>query len=466
MRFFHLCILLMALNLHSFAQPAFIVREHKKYYIKVNPDTYQVTFSGEDGTIYKGTPDLNSLDYNKVFDRAILQKGKVPPARQPFAKIAVHHVPGNFTLVGTGSGTLMLDVLKNQQIRIKPGNYSYINIKKADHVKIDATGVKLTGGKLDVEDGLNQVEIWGLTIENQEGKGIEISGFSNDVYLHDMVFRNITDFVISYRYNGIYDGTPASASKNFKFERLHGEHISRLFSTDGGFSEAGIINLMEGFKMISCKVKNSPDLGSVVWIAAGQDYEIADNVVDQVNVGLTDGKAASGNHNGIWHIVGNGSFHDNKVTNHQGNAIRAWLISYGSEMKTVSIYNNKVWQSYKYGAFEVQATPEIQEYLAKYPRRVSPAKTKVYNNTVGSLNTSREWEGQLLDLYNTLGPVEYYNNLGFELNRPNQKTTDMINYNGSGTTFKSYGNIYKASSNQAVADKINFHSLFKGVGAP
>ena len=456
----------MALNLHSFAQPAFIVRKHKKFYINVNPDTYQITFSAGDGTIYKGTPDLNALDYNKVFDQAVLQTRKSTPAKQGPAKIADHPAPGNFTLVGTGSGTLMLGILKNQQIRIRPGNYSYINIKKADHVKIDASGVKLTAGKLDVEDGLNQVEIWGLSIENQQGRGIEISGFSNDVYLHDMVFRDITDFAINYRYNGIYEGTSASASKNFKLERLEGDHISRLFSTDGGFSEAGIINLMDGFKMISCKVKNSPDLGSVVWIAAAQDYEIAGNVVDQVNISLADGKATTGNHNGIWHMVGNGSFHDNTVTNHQGNALRAWLVSYGHEMKTLSIYNNRVWQSYKYGAFEVQATPEIQEYLAKYPDRVSPAKTKVHNNTVGSLNTSREWEGQLLDLYNTLGPVEYYNNLGFELNRPNQKTTDMINYNGSGTTFKSYGNLYKASFNQAVADKLNFRSLFKGVGAP
>lgn len=469
MKYFYISLFFLLYSFSAFAQPAFIIKGDQKFYIKVNPKTFQVTFKGEDGSVYQGMPDLNTIDYQKVFDQSVLKPGKTAVASQPgisaapLAKTAVADT--SFTLLGAGSGILRLGKLSGQKIKVKPGTYDYINITSANHVKLDLSGVTLAGGKLDIDDGLNDVEIWGLKIRDQKSRGIEITGFSNDVYLHDMEFDHVGDMVINYRYFGFYNGTPASASKNFRLVRLRGKNISRLFNVDGGFKPEGIMNLMLNFKMSNCTVMNSPDLGSMVWIAAGQDYEIFQNTVNEVNMDFPDPNAPHGYHNGLWHIVGNGAFHDNKVTNHQGNAIRAWAVSFGQDMKTIRIYNNKVYNSYKYGAFEVQATPEIQEYLKKYPKRISPAKAKVYNNTAGRLNTAKDWEGQMLDLYNTLGPVEYYNNLGFEMNRQDKATTDMINYNGAGTSMKMSGNIYRSLATQAVTDKVTFKSRFKGVGA-
>jgi len=474
LRFFHLYIVLFFIAFQAFAQPAYIMKNDKKYLVSVDPKTYQVTFKAEDGTTYSGLPDLNAIDYSRVFDQSKLISGQSPAIQSSIAAqktnlsndTSAAGAVEEFSSMGEGSGILRLGKLSHQRIKIKPGIYEYINITSANHVRIDARGVILKGGKVDVEDGLNDVEFWGLRIEDQKLRAFEIMGFSNNVYLHDMEFENIGDIVINYQYHGIYDGTPASASKNFRLERLQAKNVGRFVNIDGGFKSEGIMNLMLNFKMSNCRIVDSPDLGSVLWIAAAQDFDIHHNYVNHVNYHFPDPNAPNGYHNGMWHVVGNGAFHDNIVTNHQGNAIRCWAVSYGSEMKTVRIYNNKVWNSRKYSAFEVQATPEIQEYLVKYPKRVRPVRTKVYNNTAGKLNVAGDWEGQLLDLYNTMGPVEYYRNLGFQLVRVGQATTDMINYNGSGTTMKIYGNVYQKSASQAVSDTVRFKSKFKGVGAP
>src|SRR5690606_4195055 len=164
-------------------------------------------------------------------------------------------------------------------------------------------------------------------------------------------------------------------------------------------------------------------------------------------------------HNGIFFIQGNGHFHHNKLINYQGNAIRLWPYSRGSEPKTVEIHHNICYNTRKYGAFEIQA----------FERNIVPGKTtfvnaKVYNNTVGKMNTSRDWDGQILDLYSMQGgTLEYYNNLGFEL-YSEQNITDMIHMGGPKIT-KNSGNIYKNQWSDAVVDVVNFVSKIPGVGA-
>src|SRR5690606_32028546 len=125
----------------------------------------------------------------------------------------------------------------------------------------------------------------------------------------------------------------------------------------------------------------------------------------------------------------------------------------------VEIYDNIVYNSTRYGAFELQATPSIRE-LSTF----KPANAKVYNNTVGKLNTGtpKFFEGRLLDLYNTDGTVEIFNNLSF-----NNRDEHLINKMSGPNTkiIKNENNKYYWNSNEAVFDLNTFKSKISGIGA-
>lgn len=413
--------------------------------ITYNVESNKITYS--DGKI--AYPSIASTDFVKAYATAI-----APP------------VDPAFVSVGTGSGQLFLDPLTNINVKIVPGNYSYIYIPKATNVKIDGTGVNLPGGSIDIgqADGL---EFWGVSVSDQSFRAISIQEHSSNVYFHDMSFKNIGDYTISYHNEGVYDGTDQTASKNWKMERLTFENTSTGFFCRGALTDGGVTNLMKNFKFLNCVIKNCPGIGNVVWMGNVEGYEISGNKIDNINRAFSDPNAPNGYHNGIFLMRGNGSFHGNKITNHQGNAIRAWGMSYGTEVKDILIYNNVVWNSWKYGAFELQVTPEIEAYLAQYPSRIKPTKAKVYNNTAGHLTTSQDWDGVMLDLYQTMGTLEYYNNLGFEMYKQNpiyHPVGNMINMDGS-TIIREENNHYFATQQEAVVDTVNFVSLLPGVGA-
>lgn len=404
----------------------------------------KITYS--DGKV--AYPSIASTDFVKAYATAV-----APPVDPVFVN------------VGTGSGQLFLDPLVNINIKIVPGNYEYISIPKATNVKIDGTGVKLPGGSISIGQA-DHLEFWGVSVTDQPYRAISIEQHSNHVYFHDMSFKNVGDYTISYHNRLIYDGTDNTASMDWKMERLTFENTSAGFNCNGGFAEEGIMNLMKNFKFLNCVVKNCPEIGNVVWMGQVENYEVAYNVVDNINRSFGDPNAPNGYHNGIFQMIGNGSFHDNKITNHQGNAIRAWGVSYGTEVKDVLIYNNVVWNSWKYSAFELQVSPDMQDYMTLYPMRIKPTNAKVYNNTAGLMNTSHDWEGVMIDLYQTGGTLEYYNNLGFEMYREGTyfPVGNMTNMGGP-TIIREEGNHYFLTQQQAVLDTVNFQSLVPGVGA-
>ena len=164
-------------------------------------------------------------------------------------------------------------------------------------------------------------------------------------------------------------------------------------------------------------------------------------------------------------MYGNGSFHDNKVTNHSGNLIRAWGASFGTSVKDILIYNNTAFNSQKYSAFELQLPPWMAEYADKYPARLKPTNARVYNNTAGQMNTSKDWDGQMLDLYNTRGSLYYFNNLGFNMNKTQGPVTDMINNMSDVVIYRNDGNVYKSGWQDAVNDTNNLKSKITGIGA-
>ena len=160
-------------------------------------------------------------------------------------------------------------------------------------------------------------------------------------------------------------------------------------------------------------------------------------------------------------MQGNGHFHNNKLTNYQGNAIRAWVYSRGNTPSAMEFHNNICYNTRKYGAFELQ----------QFSRNIISGKTtfvnaKVYNNTVGKMNTSKDWDAQILDLYTFSGTLEYYNNLGFDLyltgNRP---ITSMINQMADVRITVNSNNKYYPNQADAVTNTTSFVSKHSGVGA-
>jgi hypothetical protein len=158
-------------------------------------------------------------------------------------------------------------------------------------------------------------------------------------------------------------------------------------------------------------------------------------------------------------MIGNGKFHDNIFTNYQGNMIRAWVFSRGTSPATVEFFNNIAYNTRKYGAFEIQG---FDRYLIS--GKTTVVNAKVYNNTVGKMNTSKDWEGGVLDLYNYGGTLEYYNNLGFDL-KLSKQFTDMINNMSNTKIIKNTNNKYFESASEAVVDLESFASKYSGIGA-
>jgi hypothetical protein len=413
-----------------------------------------VLFAQQPARSGKGEPASFRIIYGKL----VYVPGKRAAAEVPAPTAR------KFIGTGKGMGVLTLDGLSNTNMKIKPGTYSGIDIINPKHVKIDARDVIIEAGTLDIFQATD-LEISGLSLINHNYRAVNIRGFCNKLYFHDMNFKNIANTTISYEYNGIYDGTDKTASMDWKFERLTFENTGTGFSAGGGFDSAGIRNLLKNFKFLNCTIRNNQGIGNIVYSGAMDNYEIAYNTIDNINHTFPS-NAPNGIHNGIFMIMGNGSFHDNLVKNHQGNAIRAWGMSYNNKVGDISIYNNVVWNSWKYSAFEIQVTPDMAAFLKSYPQWATYTNARVYNNTAGHLNTSKDWEGQMIDVYNTGGgTLQYYNNLGFEMNRSQGEITNMINFNGETKLIKNAGNRYFKTMKQAIRDTLSFRSLYKGIGA-
>lgn len=352
--------------------------------------------------------------------------------------------------IGTGSGKLTIIDVEGKNLVIKPGNYSEIMIKGVSNTSIRGNGeVKIRGGIINLIN-TNGLNFSGISIENSQ-KGIIIKESVNNLKLTDFNFKNISSTVIKVDIQKKYDGTPQSFSSNIHLDKINGENVRSLFQGNGGIRNDGFYGLIKGFKFTNSKVINSPHLESAVYLNCGEDFEISNNIINNVNIG--DKK-----HNGIFHVRGNGKIFGNKITNHQGNAVRSWLFSITKPNSVVEIHDNIVYNSEMYSAFEVQVTPAI-----KQSNSFVPANAKVYNNTVGRMNSGPEYyEGRVIDIYQTYGSVDVYNNLYFDmrdnlvsLNQSHGKYTDVTEKN----------NQYFDKATDAVYNLINFKSKVPNIGA-
>lgn len=362
--------------------------------------------------------------------------------------------------VGEGFGDLVIDgnlltTPGNSLIKIKGGVYNNINISNitGEHGVVTITNnglVRMTGdGQMRLKN-LSNVVITGngtdgiskgFLFEDMKYRSIEVDGVLNNFTLQYMSFKNIGDNVFTYHYNQDYDGSEGSYSKNLKFLHNDCDNTGQFISGAGSVDGANIKGYIKNIEIAHLDFKNSPDVGTIVWLGNVEGYDIHNNTINNINT-------KNNNHNGIFLLNGNGKFHNNKISNHQGNAIRAFGFTVGNEPKNVLIYNNIVFNSRKYSAFEVQsfATNII-------PKRTTHINALIFNNTCGNLNLSNDWQGNVADVYNLIGGTcKVFNNLAFNLPGPH-----VIAGQESVLKPVAYNNLYfKTSKEAGIVDEQEF----------
>ncbi|WP_231490805.1 hypothetical protein [Pedobacter sp. Leaf170] len=410
---------------------------------------------------------------NGLVTEPVAETPIIPPTVAPTPTTPVSVTPSY--QVGTGSGDLTidgktLDLSTIKLIKIKGGNYLSVNIQNINGTASQPIYI-VNDGQVTITNGLitnnitnvslvgdyNESPKYGIAFKNNPFRAIKMYGKMSGVTLQSLRFTNIGDYCIAGESdNGrslAYNGTSSTRTENFKILNCIFENTGSIVfggSLNGAGEDTGFFKDVE---IAYNTFKNSPDIGSAINFSNVQDYNVHHNIVDNVNT-------SNNNHNGIFYMQGNGKFHDNKLTNYQGNAIRMWVYSRGSTPATVEIYNNICYNTRKYGAFEIQ----------EFSRQIVSGKTtyvnaKVYNNTVGKMNTNRDWQGQILDLYNYGGTLEFYSNIGFDLVNDNGPITRMINNMSDVKIVKEENNKYSANYSGVITDLVNFNTLFAGLGA-
>ncbi|WP_214226802.1 hypothetical protein [Pedobacter sp. B4-66] len=385
-----------------------------------------------------------------------IQTPEAPPTSIPNEDTSlVPPITGKTIIVGTGSGNLVINgaTLKlgcGDRIKITKGAYKSINIQNIQstdgcpimiingglvELKGNNAIMNLTNLKNVIISGTGDPTIkYGFQFHDNAYRSILISRPYNNATIQNASFKNIKDWVIIYNnQNTKYDGTEASYSKNLKFLNIYAENTARLINFPGSAEWGAMNGLIKGLEIANLEYNNSPTVGSIAWVGNVEDYSIHHNRVNNIN-------SANNEHNGIFQMMGNGKFYNNYISNHQGNAIRAWCYSIGTTKKEILIYNNIVVNSRKYSAFEVQTVPAYVTSGLTY------VNVKVFNNTCGNLNTTKQWYGNLVDVYSLQGGTcQVFNNIGFNFpaSNPFNKT---INQQGV-TKSEDLGNLYFATSN-------------------
>jgi len=294
--------------------------------------------------------------------------------------------------------------------------------------------------------------------DNNRDRAVILSGNVNHFALAHMAFKNLgVHGAIYYAGDKVYDGSENSYLTGLKFHHLRSENCKGLIQFGGGISESSIKGLIKELKIFNLDITNCPEAKNVVSIGMASDYEIHDNELSHINM-------KNNEHNAMFFVVGNGKFYNNHISNHQGNAIRAWVVSIGNQPKEMEIYNNIVVGSRKYSAFETQSPPRFM-----IPQKTTYVNVKVYHNTCGSLNLSQDWYGVVLDAYSLLGgSCEVFNNLVFDLPAPHPKS-NFVSYMSMETSkLVVRDNLYFPDAKSVgFADKVSYklNPTSKAVGA-
>jgi hypothetical protein len=371
-------------------------------------------------------------------------------------------VVGRTLAVGTGTGNLVIDgstmgLKCNDLIKVKGGTYNGIdvqninagcpiNIKNDGLVQIAGNGdhMHITNvSNLTISgDGTTGIAQGFVSRDNPDYHSIILNGATQNLTIQYFSFSNIGNIVIYNVGTTVYKPGVTSSYTD-------GLHIlnntctnTATFIQFGGDVIAGVITgLIKNLEIAGLNFSNS-NCGVVVFAANADTYDIHNNTINNIN-------QTNNNHNGIFMIKGSGSFHHNLVQNHQGNAIRAWIRSFGTTPQDVLIYNNVVVNSRKYSAFEVQSfAAELSPGVTSY------ANAKIYDNTCGNLNLSKDWYGVIVDVYDLFGGTcNVYDNVGFNFPAPNPSSF-IVNQQSTTTPVLS-NNVYFTTAAAAGISDVN-----------
>jgi len=296
----------------------------------------------------------------------------------------------------------------------------------------------------------------GVVFSTWNMEAFVLKGITNDLhFINGNVTKTNRPFVK-------YDYLGSKQLSGITFDKMVLDNTGSLFDSQGGYKDSveqlalGIIN---NFKVTNTTIKNSPNQGTFV-VVKGEDWLFENVTVDNVAV-------TSGQHAHILVLMGNGIIRNSIVTNHRGSFNRVTAYNLTTANKKSVFTNNIVDSSTRYSAFEVFYLPDE---VYKKAGLFYPSSVLIYNNTIGRLGwTDKIWENVGVDIYDSRGAVEFYNNLCYNLySNNNNANPSLINYasrDAKDPLVKSYGNVYKATWQEAVENLNSFKSKFNGVGA-
>jgi len=325
----------------------------------------------------------------------------------------------------TLSDLATLSDVENQNFTVKTGisdkGFSFKNMKN----------VAISGlGKCQFVSNY-RVGSFGSGISNLKLSGFDFNGIPDYAMTNDL--RNIA----------YVPGDNKTYIDGLILDAITATNCATLFQGDGDIINGKYTGVIKGFELSNSILKGFKNPGSVIYLGNGLDYKIYSNYLNDINM-LFSKDAPNGIHNGIFFLKGNGLFHDNNVTNHQGNVGRFWLHSIEG-LKTVEAYNNFVYNSWKYSAFELQNIQSMIENGAKV------ANANIYNNIAGRLSVSKDWDGQMLDLYNYNGGLlQYFGNYGFDFTGT-KPVTNMINNMSDTKIVTEKDNVYYPTLDEALS---------------
>ncbi|WP_262247672.1 hypothetical protein [Parapedobacter soli] len=382
-------------------------------------------------------------------------------------------------LSGDANGRLIIDGNNEKYdchtpIAIKRGIYTNIQIKnlkgqKGCPIQITNDGlVEVVGLRnhmlisdvayVDIRGNGNSGIEHGFLFRDNEFRAIILDGTIDDIGITHIEFKNIGDYVISYNNKTPYDGSPDSYSNNISFSYLKANNTGALIHFSGGISGSTIQGLVKNLEISHVTYRNAPKAKNVVNIGMVVDYHVHHNVFQNINMENDD-------HNAVFLLNGNGRFYNNYISDHQGNALRAWSVSVGNTPMETQIYNNIVVNSRKYSAFEVQSFES-----SMIAGKTTFTNIKIFNNTCGNLNLSRDWYGVVVDAYRLFGGTcQVFNNLAFNLPTPHPESNFVSYMSIAKDALTLSNNLYFSTSKEAgIIDekelKLNSTSKAKGQG--
>lgn len=290
--------------------------------------------------------------------------------------------------------------------------------------------------------GARWVTIKGFWFSGTLGEAIKVEGNSATIHTftidgNHFLNSGFSDKLMDFRDDIDFNSGSQSTTVNDSLRIINNtfRNVGQI-AMKGNFDTAGINKgLYTNFEFANNTVDDCSGVGSLIYVEnmgkLNGGCKIHHNVLDSINLSLS-------NHPGIFLINGLCDVYNNKVTNHYGNLCRMFAFTIGSTKGTAYIYNNIVWNSKKYSAFEFQtfgwqAAQENGGFGNKIDKNHTIASSIdmfVYNNTYGKLNTNNDWQAACIDEYDLdNGTLTVKNNLGFNTNA----TGDHI-INGAGGT--------------------------------